>query len=67
MLHSLLKTSSFKSSFKLILSSLDSIPYLGNRDYMCDSGPRDIHHMGATLHWGVDFENNRYYLTTVGV
>ena len=31
---------------------------------MCSYGPRDIHHMVSTLHWGVNWDENRFYLTT---
>jgi len=45
---------------------IDILESIGNRNYRCDGNWRGIQHMGATLHWGNSFNNNRYYLTTVG-
>lgn len=51
---------------------IDILEAIGNRDYVCDVGTekehyRDIRHAASTLHWGVDFNQNRYYLTSGGI
>ena len=41
--------------------------YAGNENYHWSDGTWIGHqHMGSTLHWGPDWQENRYYLTTGG-
>nr|UCK81490.1 coelomic cytolytic factor-1 [Arenicola marina] len=45
---------------------MDMVEIIGNEDLVFrDSGEyAGIQKMGSTLHWGVDWQQNRYYLTT---
>lgn len=45
---------------------IDMTESIGNRNYRCDGTLRGIQHMGSTLHWGVSWDQNRYYLTSSG-
>jgi len=45
---------------------IDMTESIGNRNYRCWGNLHGIQHMGSTLHWGINPESNRYYLTTNG-
>jgi len=45
---------------------IDMVEAIGNRNFKCDGVFKGIQHVGATLHWGVDWTENRYYLTSQG-
>jgi beta-glucanase (GH16 family) len=46
---------------------IDMTEAIGNRNYRCNGQLEGIQKMGSTLHWGIDWENNRYWLTTAHV
>jgi beta-glucanase (GH16 family) len=42
---------------------IDIVEIIGNRDFNCSGGRRDISHMGCAMHWGTAWNQNRYYLS----
>lgn len=46
---------------------IDITESIGNRNYRCNGDWRGIQHSGSTLHWGIEGNQNKYFLTTQGV
>jgi hypothetical protein len=45
---------------------IDIIESIGNRDFHCGGNRRGMDYAGCALHWGTNWDQNRYWLTNLG-
>ena len=49
------------------VSDMNGVAGAGNEDFRwADGYPAGMQHMASTLHWGMRYDDNRYYLTGLG-
>ena len=49
------------------ITVIGGVTAAGNEDFRwADGYPAGMQHMASTLHWGMRYDDNRYYLTSLG-